>query len=207
MQGSTTDASVSEDFTQQLPTFFWHSFNKEKQSASYHESKSNVMELQRSSCLLQMDLAKNFTSLTTWNSICPLVPATGDNLHRYGISSLENVIIHNCQWLPWTRTDCRYCLYSTYPRKLTCRAMKVLMSWQMDLPLNSRTSMHMYLVFSSDSLDESHWWLSHCANLWRPKLYFYVNMAVVSLSPVSSRFEIHDIKIRLFAYYYNYSVK
>ena len=60
-EGSTTDAF--DDLASQLPKFFWHSFIKDKQAASYGRSKLMAMESESDMCLLQMDFAENFTCL------------------------------------------------------------------------------------------------------------------------------------------------
>ena len=61
LEGSTSDAF--DDLASQLPTFFWHSFVKDKQASSYNTSKSVAQELDSYACLLQMDFAENFTCL------------------------------------------------------------------------------------------------------------------------------------------------
>lgn len=61
IEGSTNEAF--DELSSQLPKFFWHSYLKDKQAASYNRSKASAKEPVSNVCLLQMDFAENFTCL------------------------------------------------------------------------------------------------------------------------------------------------
>ncbi|KAK6175722.1 hypothetical protein SNE40_014117 [Patella caerulea] len=60
-QNSSYDAF--DELALQLPKFFWHSYIKDKQVASYKHTKSISNGETSEECLLQMDFAENFTCI------------------------------------------------------------------------------------------------------------------------------------------------
>ncbi|KAK6178203.1 hypothetical protein SNE40_013013 [Patella caerulea] len=61
-QNSSYDAF--DELALQLPKFFWHSYIKDKQVASYKHTKSISNGETSEECLLQMDFAENFTCIS-----------------------------------------------------------------------------------------------------------------------------------------------
>ena len=60
-QGTVSEAM--EKLANQLPTFLWHAFIKEKQANSYSQDKDLAQREDSSTCLLQMDFAENYAAL------------------------------------------------------------------------------------------------------------------------------------------------